>query len=54
MQEPVQPLSILRARPIGMMHMVDEGENDFSSPDEAVGAVQHAMELYEKHFAPTS
>ena len=28
MQEPVQPLSILRARPIGMMHMVDEGEND--------------------------
>src|SRR5215218_6264232 len=28
MQEPVQPLSLLRARPIGMMHMVDEGEND--------------------------
>jgi inorganic pyrophosphatase len=28
MQEPVQPLSILRARPIGMMQMVDEGEND--------------------------
>jgi inorganic pyrophosphatase len=28
MQEPVQPLSILRARPIGMMHMVDEGQND--------------------------
>lgn len=28
MQEPVQPLVILRARPIGMMHMVDEGEND--------------------------
>ncbi len=28
MQEPVQPLSILRARPIGMMHMVDEGESD--------------------------
>jgi inorganic pyrophosphatase len=102
MQEPVQPLSILRARPIGMMHMVDEGENDekiicvhlddpeymgyehfdelpehrltelqrffqdykvlegkevdvgnFSSPEEAVGAVQHAMELYVNHFAPT-
>ncbi len=101
MQEPVQPLSILRARPIGMMHMVDEGENDekiicvhlddpeymgyehfdelpehrltelqrffqdykvlegkevdvgtFSSSEEAVGAVQHAMELYVKHFAP--
>ena len=28
MQEPVQPLSFLKARPIGMMHMVDEGEND--------------------------
>ena len=28
MQEPVQPLSLLRARPIGMMHMVDEGESD--------------------------
>jgi inorganic pyrophosphatase len=26
-QEPAQPLSILRARPIGMMHMVDEGQN---------------------------
>jgi inorganic pyrophosphatase len=28
MQEPVQALSILHARPIGMMHMVDEGQND--------------------------
>jgi inorganic pyrophosphatase len=28
MQEPVQPLSMLRARPIGMMQMVDEGEAD--------------------------
>ena len=28
MQEPVQPLSLLRARPIGMMPMVDDGEND--------------------------
>ena len=28
MQEPVQALSLLQARPIGMMHMVDEGEND--------------------------
>ena len=102
MQEPVQPLSILRARPIGMMHMVDEGQNDekiicvhlddpeyrslehfeelpehrmtelqrffqdykilegkevdvgdFSSAEEAVEAVRHAMDLYEKHFAAT-
>jgi inorganic pyrophosphatase len=28
MQEPVYPLSILRARPIGMMEMVDGGKND--------------------------
>lgn len=28
MQEPVQALSVLRARPVGMMHMVDEGQND--------------------------
>ena len=103
MQEPVQPLSILRARPIGMMHMVDEGQDDekiicvhlddpeymsyerleelpehrltelkrffqgykvlegkevdvgdFSSPEEAVGAVRHAMNLYEKQFVSSS
>lgn len=28
MQEPVQPLSIVRARPTSMMRMVDEGESD--------------------------
>lgn len=28
MQEPVDPLSIVRARPIGMMTMVDQGQND--------------------------
>ena len=28
MQEPVQPLSVLQAKPIGMMPMVDDGEND--------------------------
>ncbi|WP_041328248.1 inorganic diphosphatase [Rubrobacter xylanophilus] len=28
MREPVQPLSVLRARPIGMMLMTDEGERD--------------------------
>jgi inorganic pyrophosphatase len=28
MQETVAPLSILRARPIGMMNMVDQGQND--------------------------
>ena len=30
---------------------VDVG--DFSSPEEAVGAVRHAMDLYERHFATT-
>eukprot|EP01070_Trichotokara_eunicae_P003085 Trichotokara_eunicae@DN3130_c0_g1_i1.p1 len=28
MQEPVSPLSILRVKPIGMMVMLDQGEND--------------------------
>jgi len=28
MQEPTVPLSILRVRPIGMMTMVDQGQND--------------------------
>jgi inorganic pyrophosphatase len=28
MQEPVMPLSLLRARPIGMMTMLDQGQND--------------------------
>lgn len=28
MQEPVVPLSILRARPIGMMKMIDQGQDD--------------------------
>src|SRR5215213_8260807 len=28
MQAPVEPLSILEVRPIGMLNMVDEGEND--------------------------
>src|SRR5215212_2534858 len=28
MQEPVQPLSLLNVRPIGMMPMVDDGESD--------------------------
>lgn len=28
MQEEVVPMSLLTVRPVGMMHMVDEGEND--------------------------
>ena len=102
MQEAVQALSIMRVRPIGMMHMVDEGQDDekiicvhlddpeyrdfehyeqlpphrmdelqrffqdykvlegkevdvghFEGPEEAIDAVRHAMELYEKQFART-
>lgn len=101
MQEPVQALSILRARPIGMMHMVDEGQNDekiicihlddpeyrnfdhfeqlpehrlhelrrffqdykilegkevdvgdLEGPEKALETIEHAMKLYEEHFAP--
>ncbi len=100
MQEKVYPLSILRARPIGMMKMVDQGDDDekiicihlddpeyrsytdirqlpphrleelrsffedykklerkevlvqdFFGPEEAVKAVSHAMELYQKLFS---
>lgn len=100
MQEPVQPLSVLHAKPIGMMPMVDDGENDekiicvhledpayygydhheqlpehitqelqrffedykalegkevsvgkMSGPREAMDALRHAMDLYEKQIA---
>lgn len=100
MQEPVQPLSLLRARPIGLMSMLDEGERDekvicvhlddpeynsythfgelpehrlaelrsffedykklenkevrvgdFFDPDDAAGAVEHAMGLYDERFS---
>lgn len=100
MQEPVEPLSVLRVRPIGMMPMVDDGENDekiicvhledpaynvydhyeqlpghvtqelqrffqdykklekkevkvgnVSGPQEAIQALRHAMDLYEKQFS---
>ena len=102
MQETVQALSVMRVRPVGLMHMVDEGQDDekiicvqlddpeyrdfalyeplpaqrmyelqrffqdykvlegkevdvghLDGPEEAVEAVQHAMDLYQKHFAPT-
>lgn len=28
MQEPVVPMCFLRVRPIGVMHMIDQGEQD--------------------------
>jgi inorganic pyrophosphatase len=56
MQEPVQPLSILRARPIGMMHMVDEGESDekiicVHLDDPAYSSYGHHSELPEHRLA---
>jgi inorganic pyrophosphatase len=56
MQEPVQPLSLLEARPIGMMHMVDDGENDekiicVHLDDPEYSAYEHYGELPEHRLA---
>lgn len=50
MQEPVQALSVLRVKPIGMMPMVDDGENDekiicVHLEDPAYNAYEHYEEL---------
>lgn len=50
MQEPVQPLSVLRVRPVGMMPMVDDGENDekvicVHLEDPAYNAYEHYEQL---------
>lgn len=52
MQEPVVPLSILHARPIGMMTMLDQGEHDekivcVSLDDPAYSAYRNINELAE-------
>ena len=52
MQEPVQPLSVLRVKPIGMMPMVDDGENDekiicVHLEDPAYSAYEHHEQLPE-------
>ena len=52
MQEPVYPLSIVRARPIGMMQMVDQGQNDekiicIHLDDPAFNAYYHIWEIPE-------
>ena len=46
MQEPVVPLSILRARPIGMMTMVDQGQND-----EKIICIDHDDTEYRSYVA---
>ena len=56
MQEPVQPLSLLNVRPIGMMHMVDEGEDDekiicVHLDDPEYRAYKHHRELPEHRLA---
>ena len=52
MQEPVAPLSILRARPIGLMEMFDEGQSDekiicIHLDDPATNGFYHIWELPE-------
>ncbi|MFQ5568906.1 MAG: inorganic diphosphatase [Rhodothermales bacterium] len=52
MQEPVLPLSLLRARPIGMMQMIDQGQSDekiicVHLDDPAVNGLYHIWELPE-------
>jgi inorganic pyrophosphatase len=56
MQEPVQPLSILRARPIRMMQMVDDGESDekiicVHLDDPEYRSYEHHSELPEHRLA---
>ena len=51
-QEPVVPLSVLRARPIGLMNMVDAGQNDAKiicvhMDDPAVSGYWHIKDLPE-------
>jgi inorganic pyrophosphatase len=50
MQEPVAPLSILRARPIGVMEMIDQGQSDekiicIHLDDPAFNGYYHIWEL---------
>lgn len=52
MQEPVVPLSIVRARPIGLMNMLDQGQNDekiicVHLDDPAFSGYRHIRELPE-------
>ncbi|MBO6575626.1 MAG: inorganic diphosphatase [Rhodothermales bacterium] len=55
MQEPVVPLSTLRARPIGLMNMHDQGEGDekiisVHLDDPAFNGYYHIWELQEHHL----
>ncbi len=55
MQEPVLPLSIMKVRPIGILPMVDEGENDeniicIHVDDPEYSAYQHFDELPKHRF----
>ncbi len=55
MQEPVLPLTILKVRPIGVLPMVDEGENDenivcIHVDDPEYKAYKHFSELPEHRF----
>ena len=52
MQEPVAPLALLRARPIGLMEMIDQGQEDakivcIHLDDPAFNSYRHVTELPE-------
>jgi inorganic pyrophosphatase len=54
MQEPVQPLSLLRTRQVGMMHMVDEGDEKIICvhlDDPEYRSYEHHSELPEHRLA---
>ena len=59
MQEPVQPLSILKVRPIGLLPMTDDGEDDENvicvhADDPQYGVYEHFGELVEHRFREIS
>ena len=59
MQEPVQPLSILKVRPIGLLPMTDDGEEDeniicIHADDPQYEIYEHVQELVEHRFREMS
>ena len=59
MQEPVQPLSVLKVRPIGLLPMTDDGEEDENvicvhADDPQYAVYEHFGELAEHRFREIS
>ncbi|GAB2224071.1 hypothetical protein Droror1_Dr00004818 [Drosera rotundifolia] len=60
MQEPVVPGCFLRVRPIGLMPMIDQKNenkevavNDFLPASNATEAIEHSMDLYSEYIMQT-